>query len=294
MARKFFYRVFCGFFLGLSIFAPGFSGSIVAITLGIYQDLVRILSNPFKGLKKNILYCLPLAIGGAVSAVVFVLAFKFLVETYEKATYLLFVGLIAGNLPEIFKQIKKCGFKWRYLAGGAGAFAAALAFGIFSIGNFALGARAGWSSGLPWLAFSGLAGGAALLVPGMSASMILILMGVYGQLLLGAESFLRLDFAWLLPFALFCLCAAAGLALAARGIKAVFEKAPGFANSMVLGFVAGSLLGVLIQSLRMEDPRFTWLQGGIMLAAGLGVCVLFVVLGRVMDKGETAARTSSS
>jgi putative membrane protein len=105
--KKFFYRVFCGFFLGLSIFAPGFSGSVIAIMLGVYQDLVCIVSNPFKRLKQNILFCLPLGIGAAVSAVLFVIAFKFLFGTYEKAAYLLMVGLTAGNLPEILKQIKK-------------------------------------------------------------------------------------------------------------------------------------------------------------------------------------------
>ena len=289
--KKFFYRVFCGFFLGLSVFAPGFSGSIIAITMGIYQDLVRIASNPFKGLKKNILYCLPLGIGAAASAVVFLLAFKFLFETYEKATFLLFVGLITGNLPLIFGEVKKCGLKKRYLIGGGGAFAAALALGIFSMGSFALAGQAGaagLTASLPLLALSGFAGGAVALVPGMSVTMILILMGVYGQLLFAAESFLHLELTYLLPFGLFGLCALAGLVLASWGIKAVFEKAPGFANSMVFGFMAGALLGVLIQSLRLEDARFNWLLGGIMLAAGLGVSMLFVVLGRRMEKMEKA------
>src|SRR5215510_11894359 len=93
--KKILYRIFCGFFLGLSVFAPGFSGSVIAIIMGIYQDLVRIASNPFKRLKENILFCIPLAIGAALSAVLFVILFSFLFDRYEKATYLLFVGLIA-------------------------------------------------------------------------------------------------------------------------------------------------------------------------------------------------------
>jgi len=283
--KNFFFRIFCGFFLGLSVFAPGFSGSVLAIILGIYQDLVRIVSNPFKRLKQNILFCLPLGIGAAISAVLFVFAFKFLFETYEKATFLLMVGLITGNLPEIFTQVRKCGFKKRYLIGGACAFAAALALGILAVD---MGQAAeGMTAGLPILAISGLAGGAVAFMPGMSVTMTLIIFGVYGQLLFAAESFLRLDFTYWLPFGLFGLCALAGLVLASRGIKFVFEKHPGLANSMVFGFMAGSLIGILVQSLRLHDPSFSWLLGGVMLAAGLGVSMLFVLLGRRMDlKGD--------
>ena len=284
MVKRFLHRVLCGFFLGLSVVAPGFSGSIIAIIMGIYQDIVRIASNPFKQFRKNVLFCLPLGIGGAISAVLFVFTFKFLFETYEKATYLLFVGLIAGNLPVIFVEMKKGGFMKRHLFAGIGAFAAALALGVFAAGVTNTSAADGITSGLPLLAFGGFAGGVALLVPGMSVSMILIIVGVYSQLIFAAESLLRMDFTYLFPFGLFCLCAAAGLVLASRGIKAVFERFPGFANTAVFGFMAGSLIGILVQSLRLSEPGFSWLLGGSMLAAGLAVSMLFVVLGRIVNK----------
>jgi len=282
--KRFFYRIFCGFFLGLSIFAPGFSGSVIAIILGIYQDLLRIASNPFKRLKQNILFCLPLGIGAAASAVLFVIGFKYLLETYEKATYLLFAGLITGNLPEIVTQAKKCGFKKRYVMGGACALAAAFALAVFAPGSFA--PAQGVQVSLPLLAVGGFLGGAVAPVPGMSVSMILILLGVYGPVLFAAETFLHLDFTYILPFGLFAACALVGLVLASAGIKAVFDKIPGFANALVFGFMTGSLAGLLVESLRMRDPNFNWVLGGIMLAAGLGVSMLFVLLGRAMEKNE--------
>jgi len=285
-AKRFLYRVFCGFFLGLSVFAPGFSGSVIAIILGIYQDLLRIASNPFKKLKANLLFCIPLGIGALASAVLFLVLFKYLFESYEKAAYLLFIGLIAGNLPVIAAQAKKCGFKKRYLLGGAGALAAALALAVFAPASAPAGGMQAAGLPLPMLILGGLAGGAAALVPGMSISVILMLLGIYGPLLIAAESFVHLDFTQLLPFGLFGICALAGLALASRGIKAVFDRIPGFANSMVFGFMAGSLAGVLWQSLRMPDENFSWVLGGFMLAAGLGVSMLFVLLGRAMEKNE--------
>lgn len=280
MWKRFFYRVLCGFFLGLSVFAPGFSGSVIAIIMGIYQDLVRIVSNPFRRLKRNIIFCIPLGIGAALSAVLFLLTFRYLFDRYEKATYLLFVGLIAGNLPLIFKEIKACGLRKRYLAGGGLAFGAALALGFFAAG---VGQAAGVeriTSGLPMFALSGFLGGVTALVPGMSVSMVLIIAGVYSQLIFAGEALLHLEWRYLLPVGVFGACALVGLALASRGIKFVFERHPGFANSMVFGFMGGSLVGVLTQSLRMDDPGFSWWLGGAMLAAGLLVSMGFVVLGK--------------
>ncbi|MDR2649604.1 MAG: DUF368 domain-containing protein [Clostridiales bacterium] len=282
MIKEFLYRVFCGFFLGLSVFAPGFSGSVIAIIMGIYQDLVRIISNPFKHLRENMMFCLSLAIGAAASAVLFVVVFEFLFSAYEKAVHLLFIGLITGNLPVVYDEAVKNGFHKRYLAGGIAAFAAALALGILSLGSGQLSGAENVTAGLPSLAISGFTAGVFALAPGMSVSMVLIVMGVYSQLIFMAESLLRMNWIYLFPFGLFCVCAAAGLALASRGVKAAFEKFPGLANAIVFGLMSGSLIGVLIQSVRLDDPNYTWMAGGLMLLGGLGVSTLFMAVGKGM------------
>ena len=287
MINRFFYRIFCGFFLGVSVFAPGFSGSVIAIVMGIYQDIVRIVSNPFKQFKENLKFCLPLGIGAVISAILFVLVFSLLFETYEKATYLLFVGLITGNLPVIFNEIKKCGFQKRYLFGGIVAFVAALSLGFLVAADRQNATAEYIGASLPMMAFGGIAAGVAALIPGMSISMTLILMGVYEWLLLITKSLLHLDFSNLIPFGLFGVCAVLGLVFTSRGIKMVFERFPGFANSMVFGFMSGSLIGVLIQGLNIDDPNFNWFAGVIVLLTGLAVSALFVVLGKKMNKQES-------
>ena len=275
----FLYRVLCGFFLGISIVAPGFSGSIIAITMGIYQDCLRIISNPFKDFKENVRYCLPLAIGAAASAVLFVLSFRYLFDAYPKATYLLFVGLIAGNLPMISAQMKKCGFKKRYLACGGCAFAAALALGIFAVGTGHARSGAGSDLGLYIWALGGVAGGVTMLIPGMSVTMTLIVVGVYGPLLEAAGELLRGNLAMLPQFALFCLCALGGLGLSSRGIRYILKKHPGTSNSAIMGFMAGALIGILISSMRLSDEGFNWVLGCVMIAAGLGISMMFAVFG---------------
>ena len=284
IVKKFLYKIFCGFFLGISVFAPGFSGSIVAIIMGIYQDILRIISNPFKQFRQNVRFCFPLGIGAALSAVLFILALSYLFDVYEKATYLLFVGLISGNLPVIVSEIRKCGFKKHYLIAGGVAFAAALILGLISFGTAPVSEAELLSENWLTLALGGFAGGATALIPGMSVSIVLIVMGLYSKLIFAAEALLRFNFTFLLPFGFFCLFALAGLVSSSRLIKFVFKKYPGFSNTMVFGFMSGSLLGVLFQSLRADDPSFNWFIGGAMLIAGLGLSMLFVVLGRKMGK----------
>jgi len=284
--KKFLYRILCGFFLGLSIFAPGFSGSLVAIAMGIYHDIVRIMSNPFKKLKENVIYCIPIGVGLVISAVVFVLAFRQLFDSYEKAIYLLFVGLIAGSIPLVFMEVKKIGFKPHYLIGAACAFIIAVAVSVFTSETGLMSGDTASMSDWPGLALGGLAAGITALIPGMSLSTVLVVLGVYGPLMFAAEALIRADMSFIVPIGLFLVCTAIGLISSARGIKFVFERFPGFSNTTVLGFQFGSLIGIAYQSHHIIDANFTWTLGGIMLIVGFCISIMFIVLGRIMNKAD--------
>ena len=286
MTKKFLYRVFCGFFLGISVFAPGFSGSVIAIAMGIYQDIVRIISNPFKKLKENIIFCIPIGIGVAASGVLYIIAFSYLFSNYEKATYLLFLGLITGNLPVIYGEIKKTTFKKRYLFGAVPAFVAALGLGIIAA-SAVEGGVSNISSPLYMFALGGFFGGAVMLIPGMSVSVVLIITGgILSQLIFAADSFMKLDFTAIIPVAVFTLCAITGLVLTSKGIKNVFNKFPGLANTTVFGFMVGSLLGIAVQSHYLSSLGFNWFIGGGMLLVGLLISMGFVVLAKRMNTEE--------
>jgi len=284
MVKTFLYRIISGFFLGISFVAPGFSGSLMAIAMGIYKDLLKVVSNPFKPFKENLRFVTPIGIGMIISAVLFVLAFSFLFEAHEKAVYILFVGLIAGYLPVVYREVRGREFKKQYLIGGVAAFALAVGLGVFV---FALmpetNVQISMDSALI-LVLSGFFGGAIMLVPGMSVSTILILFGVYAPLVAAAREMMRLDSSYLLPFGLFFVAFLVGLVAASKLIRNAFEKYPGYANTAVLGFVFGSLISIFYQSLQLEVAGFNWLIGGIMFVVGFGLSMLFVIMGKVMNK----------
>lgn len=284
MIKKFLFRVFCGFFLGISVFAPGFSGSIIAIIMGIYHDIVRITSNPFKKFKENIVFCIPIGIGVAISAVFFIITFRFLFDKYEKATYFLFVGLICGNIPEIFTEIKKVPFKFSNALAGAVSFTLTVLLGIFSIYLGDNSVSTVMTSSYFRMGIAGFLGGVVLLVPGMSVSAVLFLAGVYEDLIYIVHDLMVFDFTNLIHFSVFAFAALVGVVVSSNGIKYVFDKYPGVANTSVFGFIIGSLLSVLINAVTLENGNSTWGINILLLAIGLAISFLFVILGRYFKK----------
>ena len=113
----FFYRMLCGAFRGISVIAPGISGSIMAVMMGIYDELIGIISNPFKNLRKNIIYILPMGIGAVISILLLINALDFLFENYTVPAYLLFMSLILGSVPTVVEEAKKDTVKKRYFIG---------------------------------------------------------------------------------------------------------------------------------------------------------------------------------
>lgn len=273
--KSFLYRILCGFCLGISVFAPGISGSIMAIIMGIYDKLLDIASNPFKNFKSNFKYLFPMGIGAVISLVLFILSFSYLFDTYEKAVFMLFIGLIVGNLPMVYKEARKSKFKWYYVLGTVAALAVALAVGIMSEGTG--GAQVAQENiNLFYIALTGLLAGFASLVPGMSVSMILIVMGVYDYLLASAKA---LD---IVTIGVVGTAFVLSMILSSKLIKYIFEKFSGMAHFMVLGFLIGSVCGI-VYTLPKDGSN---LAGFVMLAIGLAISLTFVYLGKKMNIDE--------
>ena len=96
-----------GFFFGIANIIPGVSGGTIAITMGIYEDLIGSISNFFKDPKKSIKYLLPIGIGAAISILVMSKVISFALSKYPAPTTLFFIGLIVGGIPLIFNKVKK-------------------------------------------------------------------------------------------------------------------------------------------------------------------------------------------
>jgi putative membrane protein len=265
--NNFFYRMFCGFFLGIAVIAPGVSGSVMAVMMGIYDELITIISNPFKNFKTNFIFLFPMGIGGVVSVVSLIQVLKIMFERYPIPAFLLFFGLIGGSLPTIFREANENGFKKKYLFGIVAAFIFAAGVGLIARSKVTL--HSGLNDAI-YLPISGGIAGMMSMIPGMSISMILMTLGVYSKLLHAAASF------QIMTIAPVGICFILGMFLFSRITKFVFDKYRNFAYFMVFGFVLGTLISIFPG---IPKDLFNWILSIITISLGFYISTLFQKLG---------------
>jgi putative membrane protein len=233
-----------------------------------------------------------MGIGAAVSFALFIAAFAYLFENYPLQAGALFFGLVAGGLPALWREANRGRgkFKAKYWIGILLAFAFAAYFG--ALGDEGSGAGANALAADAWyVCLAGLVAGLSSVVPGMSVSMLLMLLGVYAELLSTASGALANPVGAAAVLAPFVVCFFAGMALSAKLVKWVFGKHPTLAHFIVFGFMCGTLVAAV--PLSLPPTLWEWLGCLLALAAGLGVSVLFEFLGKRFraDDGENANKT---
>ena len=183
---------FSGVLIGIANIIPGVSGGTMAVVLGIYDDLIAVFN---KGLNPRNWTSLPygflLAIfGGALVGIAgFASAISFLLDTFPQPTQLFFVGLILGSLPVIFKSMGDTSLTLR------DGVVFVLFFSFILMTLFAPQYEGGFSSEagfttleLAFLFVSGVIAAGAMIVPGVSGSLLLLLMGSYYPILEAVET----------------------------------------------------------------------------------------------------------
>lgn len=286
-ANNFFYRMLCGAFLGISVIAPGISGSIMAVMMGIYDELINIISNPFRKFKKNFMYLLPMVIGAIASMLLLIKALDFLFENYTVPAYLLFMSLIAGSIPTVLDEAKTEKIKKRYFIGTALAFAFALTIGLLAKADFAVAIDTSNTASTAMRIYLPVCGGIAgmmSMVPGMSISMILMMFGIYEPLLNMATSLMSphnwFSSAWfgdVFTVGTVVLSFLIGMVLFSNITKAVFKRYHSLGFLMVLGFMSGSVISIFPG---LPKGLLNWVLSVVAVAIGVSISYLFKVLGR--------------
>lgn len=226
-----------GIVLGIANVIPGVSGGTLAVILNIYDKLLYAIS--LKNLKKNLAFLS--AVGGG--CVVGILAFSkivlYLLSHYQMAVHYCLIGLILGSAPMIYKRARYEGFKLRNLAVFAAALAGMLALAWIGRGTFSEQtlAEAGGLSAVMWirLYLSTCISMVAMILPGISGSFVMLLLGVYT---ISMEAISNLDVFTLLPIGLGVLT---GGFVGIKFIKTLLRFHPQALYCLILGLILGSL-----------------------------------------------------
>ena len=95
-----------GFIIGIGKILPGVSGSLLAITLGIYEKIIEKISKLKKDIIKNTIFLSKISIGIIISIIMFSKIIVKCINNHYFATMLLFIGMITGGIPKIIKKTK--------------------------------------------------------------------------------------------------------------------------------------------------------------------------------------------
>ncbi len=226
-----------GFLIGIGSIAPGVSGGSIAVIFGIYDKLTDAIAHFYRGFKEKIKFLWPLFVGGVLGILLFSNIIQYLFAHYNTQVRCLFIGLMIGTFPSVVRQANDKGFRKSYLIWAGIAF---ILTAILTFLNQANPISSGpMDSSFGMLFLSGAIIGFGTIIPGISASFILMALGAYETLLNILTSF---DIVSMLPIGLGLI---ASILLFAKLISYLYQKAYGIMSYIVFGLLAGSVLAIV-------------------------------------------------
>ena len=269
-----------GFALGIANVIPGVSGGTIAVILGIYEKLIDILSNLKTKLKENFKYLLFLAIGLILAIGLFSNAVTFCLKNYPFATILFFIGFIIGGMPPLLNKVKsKIDIKSviRFI----------IAFTVVMLMAFITPDTMNKSldiiniKTLIILFLIGVLGAASMVLPGISGSFVLMLIGYYEPIMNSISEFTKLNNLThnILILAMFGLGVLFGIIFMAKLIKILLEKYEIPMYMGIIGFVIASAISILVSVIGSSYGVLQIIIGVILMFVG-------IIASRMISKGE--------
>lgn len=173
-------NIYRGLMMGASDVIPGISGGTIALLLGIYERLIEAINGFFsKDWKKQLGFLIPLGIGMVMAIFLLANAIEWLFEHYPQPTQYFFLGLILGVLPYLLhKADAKNSFRMKHIGFMLIGVILVTALGYMRVGDGEIITNI-TASTYVLLFFSGIIGSSAMIVPGISGSFMLLILGVY-------------------------------------------------------------------------------------------------------------------
>lgn len=270
--KEFFKNAGLGAAIGIAMIIPGVSGGTIAVLFNVYDKLIGAISDLRKDFKNSFFFLLPVVLGAVIGIAAMFFPLKYAIKYAPMPTILLFAGLMVGSFPKLFKDTYKKGFKGTDVINILLpiAFVVGICF-IPALGQADLGANMPvW--GYFVIILIGAVGSCALVVPGVSGSLLLLIFGYY-QPILDTVSALLTNFGHsLLVLALFAVGLVVGFFTIAKLMKLLMKKFPRGTGWAILGFVFGSIPAIFL-----TEEFTTATVDGVQIAIGALLCLAGVI-----------------
>lgn len=276
-----FKNIIKGMMIGIANIMPGVSGGTLAVSMGIYDKLIHCITHILSEFKESMKFLLPIFAGAGIALVALTFVIEALFQYYPIPTNLLFIGLIVGGLPPVVTKVKSHKLTFGHILAGLLFFA--LVVGMAMMGDN--GSRqVTLNLGIVpmiQLILVGIIAAATMIIPGVSGSMVLLILGYYQPIIQQITAFctavITLDMAGilhgvaiLLPFGIGVLIGILGIA---KIIEIIFQKYPVYAYCAIIGLIVASPIAILVCSNFAGFSISVLLISIVTFAAGFGIAI---------------------
>jgi len=267
--------------LGMAFVIPGFSGGTMAVILKIYDRLLNAISLNINKLKKNFFFLLFLAVGMAAGVFATAVGLSWLFENHPVPTSLVLTGIVLGSLPAIWKE---CTSEKKFNPVNIIPMAAALAVMVvmFFLERADMEAAAAATEFSPLLAvklaLGGIVAAVSMVIPGLSGSLMLTIMGQYETAITAVKD---LNIALVAPIG---IGAVIGILAGAKAISLLLKKFRQGTYAVIIGLIVGSLLTIFPADFAFNTEGIIGIVLGII---GFIIPLLFEKLPAAKESEET-------
>lgn len=186
---KFLKDILKGVVIGVANAIPGVSGGTMMVSMGVYDDIIYCITHLFTQIKKSILILLPYFIGMAIGIVGLAFSIKSLYANFPFQTSMVFIGLIIGGVPMLYEHIKKTSIKLGHILLFVAFFISIIAMEYFGGSGKDVVLSADPVSMVKILLI-GILAAATMVIPGVSGSMMLMILGYYNPIINAITDFI--------------------------------------------------------------------------------------------------------
>lgn len=258
----FLHLVFFGALIGIANILPGMSGGTMAVILNVYDRLIATISNWRKDFWGSVRFLAPIGIGAVLAILLTSRGISYLLETQYAKVNFFFIGIIVGSIPMIYKAAVKDKFSAYNVVAMVIAFNCMILAARFSDADSSAAIVTTLTAGVFLnLLFCSTVAALCMIIPGISGSFIMLLLGMYGTVVTAIKDF---NILLLMPIGLGVLL---GILGGAKIIDALLKKYKSVMYSAILGLVVGSVYTMSEQVLKSEG-----------LSASTGSIALYLIL----------------
>lgn len=258
-----------GAFIGLGAVLPGVSGGVLCVIFGVYKPIMELLSHPFKAIKKYAKLLIPVVIGIGLGFLGISKLLGFLLNEYPEPSVCVFVGLIAGMLPSLFREAGEKGRTKASWVSLVVVFTVTLAV-LLGLEYLSVNIEPNFV----WYLFCGFCIALSVIAPGMSFSTLLMPLGLYTPLVEGIGN---LDFSVLIPAGIGALLT---VILLARAVTSLMENHYSVLFHGIIGIVIAATIVIVPYSSFTVSVKSALIN----VACLIGGAVIALVLDKINSK----------